>query len=210
MNRKRSQLQSYFAGIADGEGYFGIRCNTSSKTFTGRFTLQMDDPHAVMMIAREYPQGNVSYHHRPIGMYGSKYKSQFWRIEFVHYKAYDFVRDIEPFLLVKREQAKVLLSFLAHRRKDHAKRACVGNGKANCDYCFRAEKLVKDLKRKNKGVKTVELGELRQYRAKPEEAEADQQFADELMSTLWERVETSGEDRASNKPISAPEQDIVQ
>lgn len=201
MNRKRSQLQAYFAGIIDGEGYIGIGFNGS--TYGARVKIQMDDPHAIMMIAREYPNANVSYRKYP-----NNPDKRYWSLNLSHYNAYDFLKEIEPFLLVKREQAKVTLSFLVHRRREHAGRNG-SSGKRNCTRCQRYLELVQRLKRVNKGVNSVELGELRQYRAKPEEATADKQFADSLMGDLWERVETSGADFASNKPISAPEQDIV-
>ena len=58
-NRKRTALQAYFAGVFDGEGHVGIQWNGSTYGF--RVAIQMDDPQAVLLLWREYPEDALLY-----------------------------------------------------------------------------------------------------------------------------------------------------
>lgn len=207
MNRKRSQLQAYFAGLFDGEGCIGM--NGSDKNGLS-VVIGMTDPWGIFLIHREYPESNV---------YLRPNKENGWRpcyiIRFNNHKAYNFLRDIEPFSIVKRDQVKVALAYLAHRRREHYfGRVFNGKGCVGVDCggrCDRLLTLLSNLKRVTyKGVNSVNLGELREYRAKPEDVEADKEFLLTCLHSLWEGVETSGEASTANKPVSAPEKDIVQ
>jgi hypothetical protein len=210
MNRKRSQLQAYFAGLFDGEGCIGM--NGANKSGIA-VIVGMTDPQAVGLIAKEYPEACVYL--RP---YVGTTNAPCYLVRINYHKAYNFLRDIEPFVIVKRDQVKVALAYLAHRRRDHfAGRTFGADGKPGCsgfDCAGRCERLIQrltELKRVDyKGVNSVNLGELREYRAKPEDVEADQKFIVDMISSLWEGVETRDRLLQAVEPISAPEKDIVQ
>lgn len=212
MNRKRSQLQAYFAGIFDGEGHVGIKPTTSSggkyKTYTAVATLKMNDPQAVMLIAREYPEALT---------YASvdKYGKLNYQVYFGHHKAYRFLEEILPFLIIKHEQVKVTLSFLAHKRRDHAPGWAKGHPRGTrmpeCLRCLRSEAALKSIRAEPKKVNSVNAllqHEMREYRAKPEEVAEDVRVMTSTMRELLEGVETRVSE--SNKPISAFEKEIVQ
>lgn len=211
MNRKRSQLQAYFAGIFDGEGHVGIRETSSDggkyKTHVATVVIAMNDPQAVMLIAREYPEGLIYQ--------ASTGGKPAWRIYFSQHKAYRFLLEILPFLLVKHEQVKVTLSFLAHKRRDHVQGWQKGQARGTkmipCERCQRAAATLLAIRAEGKGVNSVNAlltHEMREYRAKPEEVAADVTWMASRMRELQERVETRLSE--SNKAISAPEKEIVQ
>jgi hypothetical protein len=219
-NRKRTTLQAYFAGIFDGEG-----CVSVPHRYNGTYKLQasikMDDPQAALMVWREYPEACLSRRTRYFkdkqgNITGGK---PYFDLTLTHYKAERFLQDLLPFSLIKHEQIKVGLSFIAHRRRDHANHKgfdCQGR-------CKRYADIMAALKHDPKGVNSVNAlldHGMREYRAKLEEVEQDlhillakyqEMLNDERFDirNLREGVETSGEDTTSNKPISAPEKEIV-
>jgi hypothetical protein len=167
----------------------------------------MNDPTAVAMMWREYPEGKL---------FARKPQKGTWRPLYVfrlnYHKATRFLEEIEPFLLVKREQVKVARAFLAHRARDHrGKNGVVGSTTSCNGRCGRLLAKLKELKRTDhQGVNSVNLGELREYRAKPEDVAEDAAIIAAKLQSLWEGVETSGEGAIPNKPDSAPEREIVQ
>lgn len=207
LNRKRGQLQAYIAGIMDGEGSFGI--GTDGRTYTAKVTIQMDDPEAIALILREYPEARIYKRSRVKGR-------PYYALNMSHYKAERFIRDIEPFLFIKRDQARLLLSFLAHRRRDHQKTYLGKYGTVTPDCNGRCERFLQAIKAMKipdpKGVNSVNAlldHELREYRAKREDVEEDVRFLLPIFQSLDEGVETSAEGSTPNKAISAPEKEIV-
>lgn len=196
-NRKSGQLRAYFAGIVDGEGYIGIQ--TDGRSFTGRLSVQMDDPQALTMMLREYPEGTLNFRRHPVT--GKGYWVALWN----HYQATRILEELQPYMLIKHEQCKLVRSFLVHRRRTHGQH----NGYDCKGKCARMLQRCKELKRETKGVKTVNLHEMREYRAKSTDVDADISWINEMMASRWKGVETSGEASTANKPISAPEQEIV-
>ena len=209
MNRKRSQLQAYFAGIFDGEGHIGIRETKSQggySSWVAVATIAMNDPQAVMLMAREYPEALVyqkTTNDKPT-----------WQVLFSQHNAYRFLLEILPFLLIKHSQAKVALSFIAHRRRDHVqgwqKGQPRGTKMPECLRCARAAKSLLDIRAEVKGMNSVNAlldHEMREYRAKPEEVANDVAIMVAKLRELQEGVETRLSE--SNKAISVPEQDIV-
>jgi len=210
MNRKRSQLQAYFAGIFDGEGCIGF--NGSNRNSLS-VVIGMTDPQALGLLWREYPKGHLYL--RPNAQTP-------WRPCFIfrlnHHYAYDFLRDTLPFVMVKREQAKVALAYLAHRRREHytgrqfkGRPGCVGY---DCHgRCDRLIARLSELKRVGyQGVNSanlLDLGDLREYRAKPEDVAEDQRLISAELQRLWEGVETRDRAATPVEPISAPEKEIV-
>jgi FtsZ-binding cell division protein ZapB len=158
-------------------------------------------------MAREYPEGLV-YEKVTNG-------KRTWQVFFSQHKAYRFLLEILPFLLVKHEQAKVALSFLAHKRRDHAQGWQKGQPRGTklpeCERCKRAAATVLALRAEVKDVNSVNAlltHEMREYRAKPEEVAQDVEWMTSKMRELQEGLETRLSE--SNKAISASEKDIVQ
>ena len=198
MNRKRGQLQAYFAGIIDGEGCIQVR-GKAGNTYTAGVSVQMDNPEAIMLLWREYPEATLRKCNREVGR-------PYYVFALNHYKAYRFLQDIEPFLILKRAQARITLAFLAHRRRNHSRTKgfdCKGR-------CERFHLKCKAMKRPDpQGVNSVNAlldHGLREYRAKRAEVEEDVRI---LVSKL-EGVETMLMSPTDYKAMSAPEKEIVQ
>lgn len=187
MNRKRSQLQAYFAGIFDGEGHVGIRRVVDTKGYVSyvcQVVLQMNDPQAVMLLWREYPDAYLRITPARNGSKAAYY------LQFSQHKAYTFLKELLPFLLIKHEQVKVALSFLAHRRRDHQTRRA---GSADCERCARATQTLLDIRADAKRVNSVKAlleHEMREYRAKPEDVADDVVAMTRKVEELLEGVET--------------------
>lgn len=188
MTRKQGQLTAYFAGLFDGEGSVGIY--RMGGTYKLSAIVNMDNPTAVALLKREFPEAVFSKRRRDVG-------HDYYRVAFNHYKAYEFLKVIEPFVLVKRSQVKLGLAFLAHRRRERVK------SRVHKNPCSRCESLTAKIKNL-KQVKSVNLHDLREYRAKPEEVEADKRLIRELLEGVETRLSES------NKAVSACEKDIVQ
>lgn len=209
MNRKRSQLQAYFAGIFDGEGHVGIREYKGSYILTA--VINMNDPQAIGLMLKEFPEAHSRAVKNVSGTIG-------FSLQYHQHKAYEFLKELLPFTLVKHEQVKVGLAFLAHRRRDHVndgwkKGVPRGTKKPECLRCKQYELHLKDIRAENKKVNSVNAllsHEMREYRAKPEEVENDIAFINAKITHLLEGLETRLSQTTDNKTISAFEQDIVQ
>lgn len=199
---KRNALQGYFAGIFDGEGHVGIQWNGS--TYGLRAAIQMDDPQALLLLWREYGDEEVKFYvRRHIGT-----GKIFYRVEFRHYRAYRFLKEILPFTVIKHEQVKVGLSFIVHRRKEHQDKHV-----SNCPKCQHYDHLLKEIRARDKRVNTVNAlleHEMREYRAKREDVELDVALMTSQLEKLLEGVETRDRTSQSVEPTSALEQEIVQ
>lgn len=208
MNSKRSTLQGYIAGIFDGEGSVGIyKIKTDKEGQYFRYTVKimvcMRDPLAVSLLWREYPEGRLY-----------KDRNDMFVFHLWDNNCYRFLKEIQPFSIVKHEQVKIALSYLAHYRRNRAKRSSnkesnfAPNGNRYNRRCDKLVEMCKEAKdRANKGVNSVNalLGhELREYRAKRDDVEADVKA---ILQQL-EGVETRLSE--SNKTTSAPEQELVQ
>jgi hypothetical protein len=186
LSRKRTQLYAYLAGILDGEGHFGIEW--TGNTWNGRIALSMDDAQAVMLLAREFPDHCLAYRMRKPG-------KPYYSLSFNHYKALPVLDALIPFLVVKQRQAKLLRSFLIHRRRHHSPTKGFDCGGA----CGRFGEKLKGIRAEAKGVNSVNallVHELREYRAEPEEVEADVAFMLASMARVGvpqEGVETSAD-----------------
>lgn len=199
MNRRRSQLQSYFAGIFDGEGHVGIH-KQEGHTYALKVCIQMDDPQAIMLFRKEFPEAVLSWH--PV--------KRFYKVAWNQHKAFGFLDSIIPFLIVKREQAKIGKSFLVHRRMEHQMKR---SGGVDCQRCQELmDKLLK-IREDNKRVNSVNAFldyELREYRAKREDVVQDVEQINNWMKKLHEGVETRHRITQSIEAASALEKDIVQ
>lgn len=204
MNRRRSQLQAYFAGIFDGEGHIGIRYDVKNcNSYTLQLVVQMNDPQALLLLAKEYPEVYTRAARNASGTTAIS-------LQFSQHKAYNFLLELLPFLLVKHSQAKVALSFLAHRRRDHQTRR---TGEGNCMRCHRYMQSLKDIRAEDNKVNSVNAlleHEMREYRAKPEDVADDVAVMTAQVKELLEGLETRLRAAQPNKTISALEQDIVQ
>ena len=109
MDSERSHKLAYIAGFFDGEGYIGIQ-KTKYKHGDGqyRYFLEINlcqiDPRPLLRIIEEF--GGRLYMVKPHPPSRPLYR---WRAAAV--KAADFLVEISPWLLNKREQAEIALSF---------------------------------------------------------------------------------------------------
>ena len=199
MNRKRGQLQGYLAGIFDGEGHVGIH-RQEGRTYQLKVCVQMDDPQAVALLWREYPEAVYTYHN----------EKKFWKVMWSQHKAKRVLEELIPFLIVKKEQAKLASSFLAHRAREHTHKRSGGNYCERCEYLMQQiQKVRADNKRVN-SVNAFLTYELREYRAKQEDVEQDVAIINAKMQELLEGVETRHRDSRPVEAMSAREQEIVQ
>lgn len=198
--RRSKQLLAYFAGIFDGEGSVGAYYKNG--TCKLNCSIAMDDPTAIMLFWREYPECALRRMHRVGGR-------DYFVFALNHYKADRFLEDITPYCLVKWPQVKVARSFLAHRRRDHQ-----GRRIGECQECRRFCEKLKALKTPDpqgvNSVNTLDLHGLREYRAEREVLDDDLRAVTAKWAELREGVETK---HRASKPVeatSSPEKDIVQ
>jgi hypothetical protein len=208
MNRKREKLQAYFAGIFDGEGTVGIynagdvgKCR--SKSVHAHVSIQMDNPTAIGLIYREYPEALFT-----TGM--SKTGKKYWRVVFNGTHAYRFLDEIKSYTIVKHNQVIVCLTFLSNHRKMKA------GYMARQEYQKRAISLqnkIRLLKVPNTNavitVNSLLDHELRQYRSEPEDVQKDVSILSATVAQLQEALETRLRLSTDNKTISSAEKDIV-
>ena len=106
-----SLFVAYAAGLFDGEGCIAIRKmkqKNSRYCFSLTCVVNMTDPRPVRALMEHFGYGTVSQgqahpiYRRPIR----------WTI--VCQTAADFLRQVQPYLLVKREEAALALEFQAH------------------------------------------------------------------------------------------------
>ena len=205
LSRKHTQRLAYIAGIFDGEGTVGAYFVRDKRDVTLQVAIAMCDPTVVAFICKEFSGARFTLRDkRNIPNATPQHVVTFHGLQ-----AYEFLKAIKPYTIIKWEQVKVALAFLAHKRRTK-------NSKKHypCVYCDKVVAVLRDLKTQRlNAVKTVELLRLhglRQYRAKPEEVEQDCQEILALMNNLQESVETRLSLSTGNKAISAAEQDIVQ
>lgn len=192
MNRRRSQLQAYLAGIVDGEGSFGIYWINGS--WSARLAVNMQDPEAMLLMKQCYPEGTFA-------CYQKTAKAAFY-LTYSNNRAYHITRELLPFLVIKHQQAKIVLSYLVHKRRKPGTHG-------DCATCRRFADKLHAQRDSAKGVNSVNAllsHGLREYRAKREDVEQDVK----TMLCLLEGVETRDRLPQAVEPMSAPEQEIVQ
>lgn len=102
-------MRAYYAGLVDGEGYIGIRtvARTSSQAPGGRrvfYVMQVTvtnscvDP---LLIGQERWGGHVRA--------AKGVNKPVWRWQLTSRNGADFLREIRPYLIIKREQADLAL-----------------------------------------------------------------------------------------------------
>lgn len=209
-NRKRTQLQSYFAGLFDGEGSVGLYPDSNNRrSWRLMVTVKMTDGASIGLLKKEYPEGvfKISTKDNP------KHAPT---VEFILYgnNCYRFLKEIKPFVIIKWQQVKVSLSYLVHLRKLHGVQPGRGDHHYPCERCERLAETIKRLKVvEEKGMITVNLlreHEMREYRSEPEQVEQDIRDITGYYKDAQEALETRLNSSTSNKAISLPEQDMVQ
>jgi len=111
---KKQIIAAYAAGIFDGEGYVGIdkvSKSTGSKTihYAVRIVISQKDGSLMNWLKSNFG-GNV-YQQRN----GTNYSIYRWRIH--SRKAQQFLAMIYPYLVIKKEQAKLALEFFDERKE---------------------------------------------------------------------------------------------
>lgn len=187
-SRKDTQLLAYFAGLVDGEGSVGAYWRNTTYSLALSVNNQFFYP--LGLIHKEFPGGRLYLGHRDV-----------WQLRYGHYNAQPLLEAILPYTIIKHEQIKVGIAFLNHRRRDH--RGQQRSRSAECGRCCRYSEKLKALKH-CQGMNSV--NPMREYRAKPEDVEADAHY----VRSLLEGVETSAEPSTGNKANSVPEKEIVQ
>ncbi len=207
MTRKREKLQAYFAGLFDGEGTVGLY-EMGAGQWSLRVAISMTDPRPVGLLYREYPEGKFyskSYKNRPetrpyyvFGLHGTHTER--------------FLREIEPYVILKQDQIKLGRSFLAHQSRFYAAKRRDGFSRYVRypeEYYTRTKSIAEKMKKAKLGITAVNSvklllkHELRQYRAEQEDVNNDVTF---LLQAL-EGVETRH--RETVEAISSAEKDIV-
>jgi hypothetical protein len=186
-SRKRSCMKAYLAGLFDGEGMVGIYPKLQNNKYKSYFTLcqvTMTDVEAVMLLWLEYPGGSlfIKPPHTPE-------RSPQLIYRFSGKVAREFLKDIKPYCFVKQEQVKVALAFEAFYARNYATRLTNPRYLTNCE---RYSKLISALKKPNiNRVNSVNLYEMREYRAKREDVDRDSKIINDKFRELREGVETS-------------------
>lgn len=114
--------KAYIAGFVDGEGHISIRrmkCPASPRGY--RFT-------TVLSISNTN-RGVLDWIHEKVGDRGSicasrkvqPHHKQAYHLAILSRQAADVVAAIEPYLIVKKEQAVIVAAFAAETAKRHAK-----------------------------------------------------------------------------------------
>lgn len=206
MHRKRENLQSYFAGIFDGEGTVGLY-QMGDRQWSLRVAINMTDPRAVGLIWAEYPEGKL---------YSYEYKNRpntkpYYKFGIHGTKATTFLKEIEPYVILKHDQVKLGLSFLAHQSRYYSQKRKDGFSRYVSypdEYYKRTLSIANKMKQAKQfiGVNSVNLlakHGLREYRATLDEVERDVVTIREHLESVETRLSES------NKAISVPEKDIV-
>jgi len=220
MNNKRKCFLAYTAGLIDGEGYIAVGkgINRNGKIYYKPYIgINMTDAISLAVIKHFFPDFRFAIKKNYNYSDGINRK-QIYRLELDSTdKCINLLKAIKPYLFVKYEQAKIMLSYLALRSKQ---RYIVSNQyssekeKKSWEKYTRKSKKYYDLLKVKKqepsnGMKTVELlnqMDLRQYCAKLEDVEKLRKEVRNLLEGAETRVRQS----TVNKPASVPEQDIVQ
>lgn len=237
-NRRRKQLQAYFAGIVDGEGSIGVYLNRQPNErayYYVKVQVKMTTPEIPGLLWREYPEGLLELH--PTRGNAERHADS-WDFILNGQNAARFLQEIKPFVILKQQQVRLALTFLAHQQR-YVRIAgqCGGEHTALVDrdaaYVHRAEIIHAKMKVLNqrgpRGVNSVNLQAhgMREYRAKQEVVAEDERVINLRLQRAHEGFKTRGsntrrrkellegvETRHSGQPrveaTSAPEEEIVQ
>jgi hypothetical protein len=110
---------AYIAGLLDGEGSLQIirgrpRKGRGHGYYRCNVTVRMTDNAALALLKTWYPESY--YYHLPTEVYQPGRRPSFmWGLYDGHCR--QFLEDVSPYLLVKRDQANLLLDFLAVKAK---------------------------------------------------------------------------------------------
>ncbi len=114
-NQKQAVLWAYLAGLIDGEGSFVIQkteaqkipksCNSKSTKYLGYFCIGMVDKAPLDLIRDTIGYGKVYEERVPN-------RRSIWRIRFAgRLKLMPFIKELIPYLIVKKKQAELMLDF---------------------------------------------------------------------------------------------------
>jgi hypothetical protein len=235
-NRRRKQLQAYFAGVFDGEGSVGVYLNRQPcgrAYYYVKVQVKMSTAEIPGLLWREYPEGLLELREQR-----SERHAHCWEFILNGQNAYRFLQEIKPFVILKDQQVRLALTFLAIQQRyvrTTGQRGGEHTAIADRDdsYVHRAEIIHAKMKVLNqrgpRGVNSVNLvgRGLREYRAKQEVVAEDERIINLRLDKAREGWKTRGngtrrrrellegvETRHSGQPrveaTSAPEKEIVQ
>ena len=104
---------AYTAGILDGEGHLSITretCKTCIRGWRHRVLIVVANTNLKLINRlRDWYGGKISVSERP-STYRAK-RCYYWKIQAVNEQK-EFLKKIEPYLFLKREQAKTMMDFM--------------------------------------------------------------------------------------------------
>ena len=205
MTNKEKCFLAYIAGLIDGEGCINIiKTQRKLETLDGvksylsyraQIAINMADALALAMLKDLFSKSHLYYYRNKT----QENRKPIWMWCIYDNNCWDFLKKIQPYLINKQEESRVLLSFIATKRKHHLYRDGL---KLSKKYWKRLDRLHSKLmalrQRELNGMNSVELLknlDLRKYRAKHEDCERLR----EGVTTMLNKY----------KAISVPEKEIV-
>lgn len=115
------QLRLYFAGLWDADGSFGIHRRppyskrSQYEMFQPIAHISLSDPKAMFIYKLLEESFGFSCRWRSMDLSPSKRTTYRWMLQ--SQKAVDFARVIEPYLIIKKERAQILMEYPMNSKK---------------------------------------------------------------------------------------------
>lgn len=112
-----NEINAYIAGIFDGEGCIGIyrrvRVDRKNPEYPCELRISNTNKNVIEFIKRHFKEGLV---YTWIGR--SSTRRQMWSWEVRGKKAMNFLQTVYPYLVIKKDQAKIAIEFVKRFRKN--------------------------------------------------------------------------------------------
>jgi hypothetical protein len=156
MNALSETQKAYLAGLIDGEGCLTILKNKSqqnenvSPVYTACLIIVMTDSEVIQYIKDLLGVGSIFIQHRE--NQGLKHSDTYRYTLNTHGKLYELLSSISPYMIVKRDEAAILLEYLALPKAKQAGR----NHSTSPYYVMQREtyyQRLRDIKTRGKGIR---------------------------------------------------------
>ena len=139
--------KAYLAGIVDGEGSIGYYFHKSKNRYEATLSIVNTDPRLMAWIKEKVGIGNFVSARKQDASGRRKHVAHVWRIN-NRPRVKEFLEAITPFLVVKQDQAQLLLNLWASEPSSsaHTKRAYVLNTPEILNNRLMASLSLKELK----------------------------------------------------------------
>lgn len=111
---------AYLAGIIDGEGHIGLSKQKRYNTPRGRLTITNTDSRLLLWL-RDKIGGSITTNHADVRTGGKWRKCFIWQV--VSRQACEVLKACLPMLIVKREQAQIMIGYFELKRRTSYKTA---------------------------------------------------------------------------------------